>query len=116
MDERRRKNRRLLTYFSRVLDRNNGRLLGYLVDMTSDGVMIVGNIPLRINSNFQLRIDLPENYAEKEQLDFEAKAIWNMPDPDPELFRTGLELIGVNQSDRTILERLIVEYGLNREV
>lgn len=114
MDERRKQNRRLLTFFSRVVDRTNDRLLGYLVDMTTDGALIVGNLPLKINNKFLLRIDLPDSYGEIPQLDLEARAIWCSPDDDPELFRTGLQLINIENSNEAVLERLINEYGLNR--
>jgi hypothetical protein len=114
MDDRRRQDRKLMTYFSRVMDRNNGRLLGYLVDMTTGGALVIGNVPLRVNSIFQLRIDLPESYGERTQLDIEARAIWSQPDPDPDLYRTGIQLIGVDPADLQILERLITDYGLTR--
>ena len=114
MDDRRRQDRKLMTYFSRVMDRNNGRLLGYLVDMTTGGALVIGNVPLRVNSIFQLRIDLPESYGERRELDIEARAIWSQPDPDPDLYRTGIQLIGVDPADLQILERLITDYGLTR--
>jgi hypothetical protein len=110
--ERRGENRKLLTYFSRVFDRNNGRLLGYLADITTGGFMLIGNVPLKTNSVFQLRIDLPDIYGENEQLDFNAKAVWTRPDEDPELFRIGLKLLDLNPKILFILERLINDYGL----
>jgi len=114
MDDRRNQNRRLLTYFSRVIDRNNGHLLGYLVDMTTGGALIVGNMPLRVNATFEIQIDLPESYFEKQQLDVEARAVWSKPDEDPDLYRTGIQLIGIDPRDLLILERLIDDYGLTR--
>ncbi len=66
-----------------------------------------------MNSVFQLRIDLPENFAEKEFIEIQAKAVWSMPDIDPEFYRTGLQLINIDPRDLLILERLIADYGLN---
>lgn len=114
MDERRRKERRLLTYFSRVVDRTNDHLLGYLVDMTTDGALIIGILPLKINDTFSLRIDLPDTYRDQKQLDLEAKAVWCSPDDDPDLYRTGLQILHVNPNDKELLERLIRDYGLTR--
>ncbi len=45
MNNRRRYDRKLLTFFSSVIDRTNGRLLGYLVDMTTGGALMKGNFP-----------------------------------------------------------------------
>ena len=114
MDERRKQDRRILTFFSRVIDRTNERLIGYLVDMTTDGALIVGNMPLKVNTNILLRIDLPESYGDQQQLEIEARAIWCSPDEDPDLYRTGMQLIHIENADQEVLERLISEYGLNR--
>jgi len=32
-----------------------------------------GNFPLKVNAVFQLRIDLPESFAEKENIELQAK-------------------------------------------
>ena len=114
MDERRKFDRKLLTYFSRVIDRKTGALLGYLVDMTTGGVMIVGDYPLKVNTDFELRIDLPDGYTDKERLDIEARAVWCLQDPDPELFRTGLKLIQVSPEEFQMLVKIISDYGLNK--
>jgi PilZ domain len=112
MYERRVENRRLLTYFSRVFNRNNSRLLGYLADITTGGFMLIGDVPIKIDSILPLRIDLPENYGENEHLDFDAKVVWIRPDRDPELFRIGLKLLEINPKVLLILEQLINDYGL----
>jgi len=113
MNNRRKYDRKLLTFFSSVIDRTNGRLLGYLVDMTTGGALMKGNLPLKVNAVFQLRIDLPENFADKEFIEIQAKAVWSMPDMDEEFYRTGLQLIDIDPRDLLILERLIAYYGLN---
>jgi len=113
MDDRRRQERKYLTFFSRVLDRDNGLLLGYLVDMTTGGALMIGSVPLKVNSEFHLRIDLPDHFAPQEQLDIDVKAVWSMPDTDPELYRTGLKLGKVDPMDLLTLEKLLSNYGMH---
>ena len=112
MEERRRLDRKLLNYFSRVIDKENDRLLGYLVDLTTDGALMVGEAPLQTGSIVRLRIDLPESFPDEQELEFRAKAVWSGPDPDAGLYRTGLQLIETEPDDLVILERLIAEYGM----
>ena len=112
MDNRRKQDRKYLSFFSRVVDRHNGRLLGYLADLTTGGALLVGNIPLKLGEVFQLRVDLPENFTTRDQLDLEAKAVWSQPDIDPEFYRTGLQLVDVQPMDLLILERLLSDYGV----
>jgi len=114
MDERRKQTRRLLTYFSRVIDRESRQLLGYLVDLTTDGIMIVGSFPIRANALFRLRIDLPENYSDKNQVEFRAKVVWSQPDPDSELHRSGFKFLEQSVDDRLLLEDLISKFGADK--
>lgn len=107
MEERRKEIRKYLNYFSRVTDRETGFVLGYLVDLTTGGALLVGNIPLNPGTIFQLRVDLPEGKFKQNQLDLDAKAVWCQPDSDPELYRTGLRLLTNEPGDMLILERLL---------
>ena len=69
MEERRSENRKFLTYFSRVIDRDTGIMLGYLVDLTTGGALLIGNVSLKPNSVLQLRLDLPEDFSPQEKLE-----------------------------------------------
>lgn len=111
MKERRTEERKFLTYFSRVVDRSNGRMLGYLVDLTTGGAQLVGNIQLKVNNIFQLRIDLPDGFSVHEFLDLDARAAWVAPDTDPEFFRTGLQLVSVPPEHTETLKQLLEQYG-----
>ena len=111
MDERRKQDRKYLTYFSRVTDRRTGRLLGYLVDMSTNGAQLVGNVPLKINEVIEIRIDLPDDFAPYSALEMLARSVWTRPDEDPELFKTGLQLSEIKLADIPILERLLNAYG-----
>ena len=107
MDDRRRESRKFLTFFSRVLDRETGILLGYLVDLTTGGALLIGNVFFQPNSLLELRLDLPEGFTAQDQLEIEARAVWSRPDTDPEFYRTGLQLVNIKPTDLMILERLL---------
>lgn len=111
MDDRRSESRKFLSYFSRVVERDSGYLLGYLVDLTTGGALLVGNIYLEPNSPLSLRLDLPEGFTLQEQLDLDVMTVWSRPDQEPELYRTGLRLINVTPSDLLILEKLLDRHG-----
>ena len=113
MKDRRKLDRKYLTYFSRVTDRATGRLIGYLSDLTVEGAMLIGNGPLNNDSTFELRMDLPENFANKAVIDFDAVAIWNTPDDDPDFYKTGLKLKNITDEDFQLLQRLIKDFGFN---
>jgi hypothetical protein len=111
MDERRREERKYLTYFSRVIDPNTGRMLGYLVDMTTGGAMLVGNVSLKLQEVYEICVDLPDGFAEMENLHLMVRAVWKQPDADPEFYRTGLQLVKIEPQALLLLERLLQRYS-----
>jgi hypothetical protein len=114
MENRRIKDRKYLTYFSRVVDQNTGLMIGYLVDLSEDGAQLVGSFPIKIHDVFQLRIDLPENFSSEEFLDIEAEAMWSQPDSDPEFYRTGMRLVNFPEANKDILQRLLSNYSFGQ--
>jgi len=111
MEERRKLARKYLSFFSRVMDPSSERLLGYLVDLTTGGALMIGNISLEQGEILPMRIDLPEEFSPLEQLNLIAKVIWIVPDVDPELYRTGLQMVEIKPSDLEVLEQLLTKYA-----
>lgn len=109
--ERRRHNRKYLTYFSQVTDIESGLMIGYLVDMTPEGALLVGDINLTLGFIYDLRIDLPQGLSNQRFIQVQAKSVWSKPDIDTEFYRVGLQLIDISPADKVLLERLLSSYG-----
>jgi hypothetical protein len=109
--ERRRFKRRYLMYYSRVYNRQTGDVIGYMVDLTPEGAMIISEEPIEVGKDFRLRIDMPEEISQKASLDFEAKSVWCKPDIDPHFFGTGFYINNLPEQDINLIERMIQEYG-----
>jgi hypothetical protein len=110
MEERRSLKRRHIMFYSRVFDRTTGKHLGYLGNMTTEGLMIISDEPIETNTSFLLRIDLPEDIYDKVVLNFEALSLWCKPDVDPNFYNTGFELSKIHLDDLRLIERLIEDY------
>ena len=113
MSDRRRQDRKYLTYFSRVIDRRNGRLVGYMADLTTGGALLIADRELEIGTILHLRMDLPDGFANKDHLEFNAKVVWHRPDDDPDFFKTGLKLSEIDWEDLAIIERVLGDYGFS---
>ena len=111
--DRRKQDRKLLTFFSRVVDRRNGRLIGYFADLTTGGALLIGEKPVTPNTDLHLRIDLPENFEAGDHLEFDARVMWCSPDDDPEFYKIGLRLLDIPWGDLAIIERVLNEYGFS---
>jgi hypothetical protein len=109
--ERRRFKRRYLMYYSRVYNRQTGEVLGYMVDLTPEGAMVISEEPIEVDKVFRLRMDLPEEISDKACLDFEAQSVWCKPDIDPHFYGTGFRILNLPEEDINLIERMIQEYG-----
>jgi len=109
--DRRKLFRNYLSFFSRVIDRDSGYVLGYLVDLTARGALMIGSAFIKPGSTLALSIDLPEDISIQKQLDLVAKVVWVQPDVDPELYRIGLQLEETNSSDLRVLKNLLDNYA-----
>jgi len=113
MRDRRKLDRKYLTYFSRVLDRKSGRLVGYMADLTTGGALLIADRSIPVNTVLHLHMDLPSGFANKEHLEFTGKVMWVRPDDDPDFFKTGLKLSEIEWEDLAIIEKVLSEYGFS---
>jgi hypothetical protein len=110
-EERRKFKRRYLMYYSRVYDRKTGIVIGYMVDLTPEGAMVISEEPIEVGKTYRLRMDMPEELAEKANLDFEAESVWCKPDIDPHFYGTGFQIHSLSEPEISMIERMIQEYG-----
>ncbi len=111
MQDRRKFKRRFIMYYTRVIDLTTGAVLGYLVDLSADGAMVVSEEVFVPGKRYRLRMDVPEEFSGKACLDFEAECVWSRSDTDPRFFDSGFRLRDVPDSDIELIERIIQEYG-----
>lgn len=112
MDERRKLKRQHIMFYSRVFDRTTGAFMGYLGNLTPDGMMIISERKLAVEQEYQLRIDLPEDMYAKSMLNLTALAVWCKRDIDPNFFNIGFSLQDVSIQDVEIIQQIIDDYGL----
>jgi hypothetical protein len=111
--DKRKLKRRHLIYYLRVFDQKTEKLLGHLVDITSEGIMLVSEQPIEINRPYKVRMALPTEILKREFMVFEAVSLWTKRDVNPDFFATGFSISGVAEEDVVVVERLINRYGFN---
>jgi hypothetical protein len=85
--------RHQLSYYLKVYNRKTGKPIGYLVNVSTEGMRLVSHIPLLTHSVFQFRIKLPMEVGGNKHIDFDALSCWCRPDVSPECFDTGFKVI-----------------------
>jgi len=117
MQERRNLDRKYLAVYSRVFDRQSGRVLGYLSDLSQKGAMIISDDPLPEKLPIALRFDLPDPpLFSTDHLNMEARVAWSSPDIDPAFYNVGFEFVSVSEEESRIIEEMIVAYEFRREI
>lgn len=111
MEEKRRIKRRHLVFYLRVFDNISNELLGYLVDITPEGAMLISEQPLETDKEYELRMDLPTEIGRKSHLVFKARSLWNKPDINPSFYDTGFQIIDLADEDVGLINSLISFFG-----
>ncbi len=112
MDEQRRETRKQIMAFTLVYD-DRGKLLGYLANLTHQGVMVIGEKPLAVNSAVTLDIEFPDELPGGlgRKLMIAARVARCVPDLEtPEEFNIGFEFTGITPEQTRILEALLDRY------
>lgn len=110
--ERRKLTRRNLSYYLAITDSNSGQVLGHLVNISSKGLMIDSKKPLPSDLDFNLRLDLMEDIADKPSVEFVARTRWCRADAiQPFLHNVGLEIISISPEDAEIIQRVADRYS-----
>jgi hypothetical protein len=97
----------------KVAERNTDRLVGRLVDVTTEGMMLISSEPIEMNRVFQLTLDLPEEMdGGPREVGLEARSLWTKKDANPDFLLSGFEFVTVAPEDLLTITDLIRQYEL----
>jgi hypothetical protein len=113
MSERRKIERKYLIYYLRVFDRSTNLFMGNLVDITTDGIMVMSETPIKQNTVFTLAMDLPEPICGCKRVTFDAKSIRCEQDPNPVFYNTGFQFVAIENGDVETIRTLIEEFSIS---
>ena len=110
--EKRNLERRHLMYYLRVWDTKADKLIGHLADVSVDGFLIVGESPVKLDIEYELKMMLPAAADSTEPLEFKANSCWTSNDVNKLFFDTGFQFTEISQETRERLDSIIDEYSL----
>jgi PilZ domain len=111
--ERRKLSRKNFSYYMRVMDETNGKLVGHLSDISSGGFRLDSKQAIPLNTYFKLRIDQTNEISDKDYLVFSAMATWCQADPlDPGMYNVGFKITEMTPADYDIFLKMFNTYGM----
>jgi len=106
----RRQERTRLIYHLRVFDSRRKKLLGHMVDITSEGLMLIGETPVRVGRKYSLRMDLPRNLMTDGHLTFSAESKWCTKDANEDFYSMGMRIVKMTPEALTVVQKLAREF------
>lgn len=104
--------RHYLIYYLRVFNRENGEVLGHLVDITPKGVMIIRDSPIEVGGTYSLRIRWRNSSGRLQLADFEGICRWCRPDVNPDFYGAGFAITSANQDHVEAIRDLIRDLAM----
>lgn len=116
MKDRRKNKRRYLLYYTRVYDTAAHKQAGNLVDITTQGIMVLSPEPFEVGKKYRLRIELSDDVSELPFMELDVLTRWSHPDIDPRLFSTGFEIFELAAGEEKIIQRIVGIYGFRDNI
>ncbi|MFS2092114.1 PilZ domain-containing protein [Pseudomonas sp. Pseusp11] len=88
----RRIERHQLPYFLRVFNSVTDKPIGFLGNLSSDGLMLISQLPMMVGVDFDLRIKIPASDGCQQVIDLTACCLWCHEDATPHHYDAGFSL------------------------
>jgi hypothetical protein len=111
MHDKRKLKRVHLIYYLRLFDNESGNHLGHLVDITTQGIMMISEEPVPIGKDYSFRMLLPGNITGREEINFGARCLWCRKDFNPDFYVSGFQIEDISPREVKTVTALINNYG-----
>ncbi|TWI58529.1 PilZ domain-containing protein [Pseudomonas duriflava] len=92
MKQNRHIERHQLPYFLKVFNRFTDKPMGYLGNISLDGMLLISELPLLVSGTFELRLKVPGRDGQLHFIDFDATCQWSREDVTPGYYDSGFSL------------------------
>jgi hypothetical protein len=89
----RRIERHQLPYYLKVYNRITDKPMGYIGNVSLDGLMLISQYPMLVNGRFDMRLKVPGREGRVHNIDFTASCHWSREDITPGTYDSGFSLV-----------------------
>ncbi|MDY7531207.1 PilZ domain-containing protein [Pseudomonas sp. Bout1] len=89
----RRIERHQLPCFLQVFNRLTDKPIGYLGNVSEQGLMLISQLPMMVDVEFQLRLKIPGGKGEVHAVDLTANCLWCHEDINPQHYDSGFSVL-----------------------
>lgn len=85
--------RHQLPYYLKVFNRITDKPMGYIGNVSLDGLMLISQLPMLVNARFDMRLKIPGRDGQIHPIDFQATCQWSREDITPGSYDSGFALV-----------------------
>lgn len=85
--------RHQLPYYLKVFNRITDKPMGYIGNVSLDGLMLISQLPMLVNARFDMRLKIPGCDGHIHNIDFYATCQWSREDITPGSYDSGFCLV-----------------------
>ncbi|MCP4339778.1 MAG: PilZ domain-containing protein [Desulfobulbaceae bacterium] len=111
--EKRQADRWYLVFYLRVFDGMSRKILGHLIDISEKGIMLICDDPVEVNEDYRLRMRLPNQMKERDEIIFSATSRWCKSDVNPDFFLVGFQIYDLDPTTTDLINNLIKDFSYN---
>lgn len=89
----RRIQRHQLSGFLKVFNRLTDKPIGYLGNVSEDGLMLISQLPMMVDVAFELRLKIPMADGDFQAIDLKAMCLWSHEDVNPQHYDSGFRVV-----------------------
>jgi len=93
-----------------VLDTKTTELIGYVRDISSNGMMVVGSLAPVVGRVYEITVALPEPIDDGNILQVEASCRWHTVDVKRGFHKSGFQLGELAEREQHIIEQIQADY------
>lgn len=93
-----------------IADQITGVQIGRVVNISAEGLMLLGQEPIITGSVYQLELHLRQASGEQTKISFGAEAVWTMEATQPDSFWTGFRIIDISNEGVLLIDELILNW------
>lgn len=103
--------RHSLIYQLSVFNYDTEIQIGYIVDISLEGAMLISEAPVPVGTQIKIHILLPPNFPKETYLDIEVESVRVCQDVNTDYYDTGFRFFSINSQQQEIISCFIDEYG-----
>lgn len=112
-DTIRKSQRRNLIMYLKVFEQGKDEVFAHLVDISDGGMMLMHGTAIPTERDYQLEIRLPHPVDGVDKVKVGARCMWCDNTVNDDVFDAGFRLDAIDLKQKTILQDLLDEYGLD---